>query len=93
MKIYSLEFVSTREGSPERIWHTNRRALERYSKTLENGNHHVRGIRSYELPTPLTEARIVAFLNTHCADFLPPTSTGRTPSQRRKRRTPGVGPG
>jgi len=90
MKIYSLEFVSTRTGSAERIWHTNRRALERYSKTLEGSTFEVHGINAFDMPTPLTEARMIAFLNAHCADFLPPDERKGSGSAR-TRDTRGVG--
>lgn len=66
MKIYSLEFISLRDGAAERIWHTNRRALERYATTLQQTAFQVRDVTAHELPAPLTEARLVAFLNSHC---------------------------
>lgn len=71
MKIYSLEFVSTDTGAAERIWHTNLRALERYSRTLKSSRVDILGIKAFHLPTPITDARVVAFLNAHCADFMP----------------------
>jgi hypothetical protein len=73
MNIYSLEFSYADSGVTERIWHTNRRALERYAQELRQQNYEVRGVQRYELPTPLTESRVVAFLNAHCANF-PPTA-------------------
>lgn len=72
MKIYSLEFVSEQTGSAERIWHTNRSALERYSKALDRSRFRVNGITSFEMPTPVSEARIIAFLNANCAGLPQP---------------------
>jgi hypothetical protein len=71
MKIYCLEFISTRNDAAERIWHTNRRALERYAKALESPDFQLRSIKAFDVPVPLTESRMVAFLNAHCADFMP----------------------
>lgn len=71
MKIYSLEFVCDEDVSAERIWHTNRRALERYASSLDRSRFRVTGIKSFDMPAPLTEARVVAFLNAHCGNFLP----------------------
>lgn len=76
MKIYSLEFISTGDGAAERIWHTNPRALERYSRTLQQSAFQVRGISAFEMPTPLTEARMVAFLNSNCRAFIPTHAAG-----------------
>jgi hypothetical protein len=90
MKIYSLEFVSTRNGAGERIWHTNRRALERYSRTLVSSSFQVRGIKTFDIPTPLSEARVIAFLNAHCADFAQPDIPERA-DPARERNTPGIG--
>lgn len=89
MKIYTLEFVSKQNGSAERIWHTNRRALERYSTALDQSRFLVHGIRTFEMPMPLTEARMVAFLNTNCAGFLPPDATEH--AGNRERRSGAVG--
>lgn len=72
MKIYSLEFVSAQTGSAERIWHSNRSALERYSKALDKSRFRVRGIKVFEMPTPVSEARIIAFLNANCAGLPAP---------------------
>lgn len=72
MKIYCLEFVSTRDGAAERIWHTNRRALERYARTMAGASFQVRGIRAFDMPVPVTESRMVAFLNAHCSSLAPP---------------------
>jgi len=71
MKIYSLEYVSIPDGAAERIWHTNRRALERYARTLRSPAYQVRGVKAFDVPMPLTDTRLVAFLNAHCAEFLP----------------------
>ncbi len=75
MKIYSLEFVSSDDGVAERIWHTNRRALERYSRTLTERRFQVRGIRGFDITSPVTDSRLVAFLNAHCADCVAPAPT------------------
>ncbi len=77
MKICCLEIVSTEHGGAERIWHTNRRALERYARTLTGAACQVRGIETFNMPMPMTESRIVAFLNAHCASFTPPDSCDR----------------
>jgi hypothetical protein len=90
MKIYSLEFISTSDGTAERIWHSNRRALERYSEALDSTSFQVQGIRAFDMPAPMTEARIVAFLNAHCAAFLPPDVRRRVDAPH-KRGTRGVG--
>lgn len=83
MKIYSLEFSCGEYGDVERVWHTNRRALERYSSELRREAFKVCGISEFELPLPVTEARLVAFLNDHCAGQMP----------RVNRRHPSIGNG
>jgi hypothetical protein len=85
MKIFSLEFISTRTGAAERIWHTNRRALERYSRALKGSSFQVRGIKAFDMPLPMNESRMVAFLNAHCADFMPPGVRQRAPASRKQR--------
>lgn len=83
MKIYSLQFIAVEDGSAERIWHSNRRALERYSRTLRGTAFDVLSIEAFDLPSPLTEARLVSFLNAHCSDFMPTGSRKGSPSRRR----------
>ncbi len=86
MKIYCLEFASI-DGAAERLWHANRRALERYSDTLEHSSTRVYGIKSFDMPWPLTESRVAAFLNDHCRE-IPTATADRGASESQGQRGP-----